>query len=332
MPTDALSDVLKTVRMTGATFFNGTARSPWVAEQCSPEMVLPLIRPGAEQMISYHIVTEGSCFACLLDGDADPIEVHAGQVIVFTRGDAHVMSSAPGLRAEPMDPDALAGVQLPYVVSFGEQGPATVKVICGFLACDSGPFNPLLENLPPILIGESRRDDGTIPCLAPLVRFAMNEVRDRRIGSEEMLGRLTELMFVEIVRQYVEKLPPEQSGWLAGLRDPVIGKALSLMHGSPSCDWGLEDLARSVGSSRSEFAERFASMVGAPPMQYLAKWRMQVASGLLNDNVNIASVAAKVGYGSEASFSRAFKKIVGLAPSHWRNRSQGPLIDDRVAA
>ena len=320
MSTDALSDVLKTVHMTGATFFNVTASSPWVAEQCSPEMVLPLIRPGAEHMISYHIVTEGSCFACLLDEDAEPIEIHAGQVIVFTRGDAHVMSSAPGLRAEPMDPDALAGAQLPYFISFGEEGPATVKVICGFLACDSGPFNPLLENLPPVLIGESRRDDGAIPCLAPLVRFAMNEVRDRRIGSEEMLGRLTELMFVEIIRQYLEKLPPQQSGWLAGLRDPMIGRALSLMHGSPSCDWGLEELARSVGSSRSEFAERFACMVGAPPMQYLAKWRMQVASGLLNDNVNIAAVAAKVGYGSEASFSRAFKKMVGVPPSVWRNQ------------
>jgi AraC-like DNA-binding protein len=320
MAADTLSDVLKTVRMTGATFFNVTARSPWVAEQCSPEMVLPLILPGAEHMISYHIVTEGSCFACLTEGDSQPIEVHAGQVIVFTRGDAHVMSSAPGLRAEPMKPDALAGVEFPYVVSFGEEGPATVKVICGFLACDSGPFNPLLENLPPILIGESRRDDGTIPCLAPLIRFAMNEVRDRRIGSEEMLGRLTELMFVEIIRQYLEKLPAEQSGWLAGLRDPMIGKALSLMHGCPSCDWGLEELARSVGGSRSEFAERFASVVGVPPMQYLAKWRMQVASGLLNDNVNIAAVAAKVGYGSEASFSRAFKKMVGIPPSVWRDQ------------
>jgi len=332
MPTDALSDVLKTVRMTGATFFNVTARSPWVAEQCSPEMVLPLIRPDAEHMISYHIVTEGSCFASLLEGDSDPIEVHAGQVIVFTRGDAHVMSSAPGLRAEPIDREALAGVQLPYVLSFGEEGPATVKVICGFLACDSGPFNPLLESLPPILVGESRRDDGTVPCLAPLIRFAMNEVRDRRIGSEEMLGRLTELMFVEIIRQYLEKLPPEQCGWLAGLRDPMIGKALSLMHGSPSCDWVVEDLARSVGSSRSEFAERFASMVGAPPMQYLAKWRMQVASGLLNDNVNIAAVAAKVGYGSEASFSRAFKKIVGVPPSHWRSKAALDLADQRQAA
>jgi AraC-like DNA-binding protein len=331
MPADPLSDVLKNVRMTGATFFNVTARSPWVAEQCSPEMVLPLILPGAEHMISYHIVTEGSCFACLLGGDSDPIEVHAGQVIVFTRGDAHVMSSEPGLRAEPVEPDALAGVELPYVVSFGEEGPATVKVICGFLACDSGPFNPLLENLPPILIGESRRDDGTIPCLAPLIRFAMNEVRDRRIGSEEMLGRLTELMFVEIIRQYLEELSAEQSGWLAGLRDPMIGKALSLMHGTPSCDWGLEDLARSVGASRSEFAERFASYVGLPPIQYLAKWRMQLATGLLTNHMNIASVAAEVGYGSEASFSRAFKKIIGMPPSVWRNKKFAASVADIAA-
>jgi AraC-like DNA-binding protein len=324
MAADALSDIFRTVRMTGAVFFSVTAKAPWVAEQCSPEMVLPLILPGAEHMISYHIVTEGSCFASLLDTDAEPIEIHAGEVIVFTRGDPHVMSSAPGMRADPMCADSLVdGIQLPYVVSFGGDGPTTAKVICGFLACDAGPFNPLIENLPRILVGSSTRGHGKIPCLSALVQFASNEVRDRRVGGEGVLGRLAELMFVEVVRQYLETLTPQQSGWLSGLKDPRIGRVLALMHANPARDWGLENLARDVGLSRSEFAERFANLVGVPPMQYLAKWRMQVASGFLNDNVNIATVAARVGYGSEASFSRAFKKIVGISPSHWRNRNKG---------
>lgn len=318
MAADALADVLKTVRMTGAVFFNVAAKAPWVAEQCSPDMVLPLIRPGAEHLISYHIVTEGGCYACVL-GEGDPVEVHAGQVIVFTRGDPHVMSSQPGMRAEPVTADALAeGIQLPYVVRFGEEGPVTAKVICGFLACDSGPFNPLIESLPRILIGDSSRGHGEIPCLGALVRIAMNEIRDRRVGGEGVLGRVAELMFIEVVRQYIESLAPERAGWLAGLRDPFVGKALALMHARPACDWCLEELSREVGSSRSEFAERFASLVGVPPMTYLAKWRMQIASGLLRENINIASVAVEVGYGSEASFSRAFKKIVGMSPSHWR--------------
>jgi AraC-like DNA-binding protein len=325
MAADALADVLKTVRMTGAVFFNVSATAPWVAEQCTPEMVLPLIRPGAEHLISYHIVTEGRCYASVIDGD-EPIEVLAGQVVVFTRGDRHVMSSEPGMRADPVSGDALVdGVQLPYVLNFGRDGPPTAKLICGFLACDSGPFNPLLEALPPILIGQSDRGHGDIPCLSALVRIAINEITDRRIGGEGVLGKVAELMFIEVVRQHLETLTPERTGWVAGLKDPFVGKALALMHAHPACDWGLEELARDVGSSRSELAERFTSLVGMPPMTYLAKWRMQIASALLNDNMNIASIAAEVGYGSEASFSRAFKKVVGMPPSRWRDAKSGPV-------
>ena len=319
MAADALSDVLKTVRMTGAVFFNVAARNPWVAEQCPREMVLPLILPGAEHLISFHIVTEGSCFACVI-GEDDPVEVKAGEVIAFTRGDPHVMSSVPGMRAEPVPANALAGnTQLPYVVAYGEDGPATVKLISGFLACDARPFNPLLDNLPRILIGNRRRR-GAMPCVGALIHNAMIEAEEKRAGGESILGKLAELMFIEVVREYLEALPFEQEGWLAGLRDPRVGRALSLMHADPANDWGLEELAREVGSSRSEFAERFARLVGIPPMLYLAKWRMQVASGLLSTNSHIASVAAEVGYGSEASFSRAFKKIVGVPPSVWRDQ------------
>lgn len=320
MAADALADVLKTVRMTGAVFFNVDASAPWAAEQCSPDMVLPLIRPGADHLISYHIVTEGSCYATML-GEGEPIEIRAGEVIVFTHGDPHVMSSEPGLRAEPATADAFAdGDQLPYVLSPGGDGPTTARLICGFLACNAGPFNPLMETLPRVLIGKSDRGHGDHPCLGVLVQIAMNEIRDRRIGGEGVLGKIAELMFVEVVRQHFESLAPDQRGWLAGLKDPRVGKALSLLHAHPACNWGVEELGREVGCSRSEFAERFTGLVGVPPMTYLAKWRMQVASGLLNDNVNIATVAAEVGYGSEASFSRAFKKMVGVPPSVWRDR------------
>ena len=152
MPADALSNVLRTVRLTGAAFFDVVAKAPWVAEQPGPEMILPKILPGAEHMIAYHVVAEGRCFANIIGGE--PIAVKAGEVIVFTRGDPHVMSSSPGMRADPFAPgviDAATRGQLPFFINFGGRGPTSAKLVCGFLACDAQPFNPLLENLPPVI-------------------------------------------------------------------------------------------------------------------------------------------------------------------------------------
>ena len=154
----------------------------------------------------------------------------------------------------------------------------------------------------------------------------MMESADKRAGGESVLAKLSELMFIEVVRRHLEALPPEQAGWLAGLRDPFVGKALSLMHAEPARNWTIEDLAKQVGLSRSVLAERFADLVGIPPMHYLAKWRMQIATGLLSGgSANIAAVAAEIGYGSEAAFSRAFKKMVGVPPSAWRRHAPQPV-------
>ena len=150
----------------------------------------------------------------------------------------------------------------------------------------------------------------------------MNESAEKRAGGESVLAKLSELMFIEVIRRHLAGLPPEQAGWLAGLRDPFVGKALSLMHAKPAQDWTIEELGKEAGLSRSVLAERFSDLVGMPPMQYLAKWRMQIAAQLLASGVsNIASVAAEIGYSSEAAFSRAFKKIVGVPPSEWRRRA-----------
>jgi transcriptional regulator GlxA family with amidase domain len=209
---------------------------------------------------------------------------------------------------------------LPFFLNYGGDGLISAKFVCGYLACDAQPFNPLLENLPRVIkTGEPQHtDDGW---LGQFLRFAMMESAEKRAGGESVLAKLSELMFIEVVRRHLEALPPEQAGWLAGLRDPFVGKALSLMHGGPARNWTIEDLAREVGLSRSVLAERFTDLVGMPPMQYLAKWRMQIASGMLSGgSTNIATVAAETGYGSEAAFSRAFKKIVGVPPSAWRRR------------
>lgn len=319
MTADALSDVLRTVRLTGAAFFDVVAKAPWVAESPPREMILPKILPGGEHLIAYHALIEGRCFANVIG--EEPIAIEAGEVIVFTKGDPHVLSSNPGLRADPVAPgafDAIADRQLPFFISYGGEGQVSAKLVCGYLACDAQPFNPLLDHLPPVIKAGDPQGGGA-GWLAQFMRVAVAESTDKRAGGESILAKLSELMFIEVVRRHLESLPPEQAGWLAGLRDPFIGKALSLLHARPARNWTIEDLAKDVGLSRSVLAERFADLVGMPPMHYLAKWRMQIASGLLSRNgANIAAVAAEIGYGSDAAFSRAFKKMVGAPPSAWR--------------
>ena len=320
MAGDALSDILRTVRLTGATFFDVVASAPWVAESPPREKILPKILPGAEHLIAYHVITEGRCFANIIG--EEPMAVEAGEVIVFIKADPHVLSSSPGMRAEPsaLDGlDAMLGSQLPFFINYGSEGPTSAKFVCGYLACNATPFNPLLDNLPRVIkVGDPQKGSW----LSQFIQLATMESANKRAGGESVLAKLSELMFIEVVRRYLEALPPEQAGWLAGLRDPFVGKALSLMHGAPAQNWTIEELAQDVGLSRSVLAERFTDLVGMPPMQYLANWRMQIATNLLSGgNTNIATVAAETGYSSEAAFSRAFKKMVGVPPSEWRRRA-----------
>ena len=190
--------------------------------------------------------------------------------------------------------------------------------MCGFLGYDASPRHPLLEALPRMIHARAaEREKGS--WLDLFIPVAVAECGNKRPGGESILGRMSELMFVEVIRQYVERLPPAERGWLAGLRDRQVGRALNLIHGSPSHCWTLEKMAGTVGLSRSSLAERFSCTVGVPPMQYLTNWRMQLATRLLQDGVeSIAEIACRVGYESEAAFSRAFKRSMGVAPAAWR--------------
>lgn len=317
MSDDTLSEVLRAVRLTGAVFFAVDASAPWVAETPPGSELRPHIMPGVEHVIEYHVVTSGSCWGGLID--EAPIRLEAGDVIVFPQGDAHVMSSAPGMLEAP-DEESLARAQtnrLPISVRIDGGGAQRTEVICGFLGCDTRPFNPLLATLPRVIhVPRREGDDGVIE---QFVKLALSESTARRAGGECVLARLSELLFVEIVRRYLTTLPAENAGWLAGLRDEAIGRALGKLHARPAHDWSLEELAREIGSSRSVLAERFAHFVGVPPMQYLAQWRMQLASTMLaGTSMNLAEIADRVGYGSETALSRAYKRWVGVAPAEWR--------------
>jgi AraC-like DNA-binding protein len=330
MGADALSDVLRAVRLTGAVFFNLDVKAPWVAETPTAARCVPYVMPSAGFLIEYHVVTRGSCWGGLVG--EEPVRLQTGDIIVFPQGGAHVLSSAPGMRFTP-DMTYYEGaeqIQLPFQLQFGGEGPDGAGVVCGFLGCDARPFNPLLAALPRFL---------HLPASSPhrsawlnhILQAAVDESVNKRSGGESVLGRLSELMFIEVVRSYVQTLAAGETGWLAGLADKHIAAALNAMHGKPAQAWTLEELARTAGLSRSAFAERFTQVIGQPPIQYLTEWRMQLATGLLaNSKDSVAQIAVQVGYESEAAFSRAFKKLIGSPPAEWR-RVQAVRRKDEAA-
>ena len=320
VPADVLSDVLRAVRLTGAVYFDFELSSPWVAQAPPSSEIAASVMPGAQRVIEYHLMARGSCWGEV--AGHQPIRLDEGDVIVFPQGDAHILSSAPGMRATPdMSMFRRPTTPLPLVYEFGGGGADRARIVCCFLGFDERPFNPLLAALPRVIHLSAAAHDAATGWLATLLNMAVRESGSARAGSENILSRLSELMFVEALRRYLEALPPTQTGWLAGLRDRVVGQALAALHAAPTEEWTVERLARLAGVSRSVFAERFNEMVGQPPMQYLAMWRMQLASRLLTEGSHVAAVAAAVGYESEAAFSRAFKKRVGRAPAAWRREA-----------
>jgi AraC-like DNA-binding protein len=314
---DALSDVLRAVRLSGAFFFDVHACAPWCAETPSGKTVVNAMFPGSDHLISYHLLMEGSCWATL--EDQEPIKLSAGDIIVLPHGDTHVLATTPGMRKTPeMSMYRMpADRQLPTRISVGTEGGEQAHFVCGFLGCDSRPYNPLLTALPRVILINNH----TRGALGAYFQAALAESKASRMGGADLLARISELMFVDVVRRHLESLPADRVNWLAGLRDQYVGRALMALHAEPARDWTLEALAHEAALSRSAFAERFTQFVGHPPMQYLTNWRMQLATNYLRQGTeSVAAIANRVGYDSEAAFSRAFKKLVGVPPGEWREQ------------
>lgn len=334
MSGDTLSDLLRTVRLKGAVFYHIEGADPWVAEAPAAREIIPAIMPGAGHMIEFHGVAKGSCWAATV-GES-PIRLAAGDVILFPQGDAHIMSSAPGMRAERLDLGMYftpRPPQLPFELGVDGDRVSTAKldgggrdrstIVCGFLGFDARPFNPLLASLPRVLHVPGAAT-GRASWIANFLAAAVDESSRRRPGGEAVLERMSEMMFVEVLRRYVDGLSADQTGWLAGLRDPAVGRVLSLLHGRPAEAWTVESLGEQAGLSRSSLHERFVHFIGQPPMQYLAQWRMQLAAAMLRDtDAKLIEIALDVGYESEAAFSRAFKRTVGESPGSWRRSRRG---------
>jgi AraC family transcriptional regulator, alkane utilization regulator len=324
---DALSDVLGAVHLTGAVFLEMEMRQDWSYLTAPARAIADVLMPEADHVIPYHLVLAGSCYASLLDGE--PVKLTAGDVVLFPAGDRHLLvtASIEGLRLKPVEisGESLRGMLKRSAISTLREGNAgnATRIVCGFLACDGRMAEPILKSLPRLL-RINLRDSGTAAWVQSSIQFSVAQSAAQRPGSAMVLARLSEVLFAEAVRQYMDSLPEDRSGWLGALRDRHVGRALSLLHEGPGQPWTLEVLSREVGLSRSALGERFAALVGKSPMQYLTSWRIATAaSKLRRGEGSILRIATDVGYESEAAFSRAFKRECGLPPAAWRRKQAG---------
>ena len=315
---DALSETLRVVRLIGAIFINARFTAPWCYQSPPADAAAPLLEPGADRVVIYHLITEGECLV-EMDGQA-PLRLSAGDVVIFPQGDAHRMSSAIGIA--PAAGGRLAAVlsRRPRQLSYGGGG-ATTRLVCGYMACDARLAHLLLAGLPALVRVNVRGSDAGV-WLEASVRYALAEARSPRPGGAGVLAKLAEVLFIEVLRLHMIEQSEGRTGWLAGVNDRIVGAALKALHKNPAHAWTLEALAQTAGTSRSVLAERFQHLVGSSPMQYLTQWRMLLASNLLSrSNTPLARIAEEVGYQTDTAFSRAFRREFGAPPAAWR-RSQ----------
>jgi AraC-like DNA-binding protein len=317
---DALSETLRVVRLIGAIFIHGRFTAPWCYQSPHADAAAPLLEPSAERVVIFHMITEGEC--CVeLEGQA-PTRLSAGDAVIFAQGHAHRMASEPGL--VPASGARLDEVlsRRPRLLAYGGGG-ATTRLVCGYLACDARLARMLLAGLPPVVKVSVRGSNAGVWLEASL-RYALAEARSPRPGGAGVLAKLAEVLFIEVLRLYMNEQAEGRTGWLAGVSDRIVGAALKSIHTSPAQTWTLEELARAAGTSRSVLAERFQQLVGSSPMQYLGQWRMLLATNLLcRSNAPLARIAEEVGYQTDTAFSRAFRREFGLPPAAWR-RSHSP--------
>ena len=318
---DALSDVLRVAHLTGGVFLHAEFSAPWcIATRVAPEHCAPVLGP-ASHLLPYHYVVEGELHIRVDGENVESVTIGAGEVVLLPRNDLHLMGSdlslPPVAGSDIIQPPKDGGL---FSIHHGGGGGRT-RMICGFLGCAGAEGNPVISTLPPLL-RLNVEQGGAAEWIRSTFQYAAEEMSAGRPGSETVLAKLSELLFVEAVRRYAEALPDGQTGWLAGLREPYVARALALLHRDITRRWTVDDLGREVGLSRSALADRFIRLIGVPPMHYLASWRMQAATEKLrNTSASLAQVAEMVGYDSEAAFSRAFKKAFGAAPATWRRSS-----------
>ncbi len=315
---DAFSEILSGVKLNGAVFFSAEFSAPWGFFSPGSDALTSTLAPGAAHLVLYHFVIDGGAVVELADGQS--IELKPGDVVIFPHGDPHHMSSGK----EAIRPFPNYGItakiharDLSPLHAGG--GGAASRFVCGYMTCDPYLSRPILTGLPPVF-KVNIRTDRSGQWLENSILHLVEEAASGAVGSEAMLAKLSEALFVDTLRRYVSGLPEQQTGWLAGTRDPIVGKCLGLLHSRVAHPWTIAGLADEVGISRSALVERFTRYLSEPPMTYLARWRMQLAArSLEGTSRGVAEIAADVGYESEAAFNRAFKREFGQPPGRYRS-------------
>jgi len=322
---DALSEVLKVIRLEGALFFNGEFTAPWCLSTADGASIAPYFSASAKHLILYHFLTEGRAYARLPEGKR--VELIAGDIVVFPHGAAHFLGN--GFPEKPVDSLRTFSKNLTEglkVARFGGGGEIT-KFVCGFLSCEPRLSQVFLAGLPP-MFKVHMREEASDRWLEHSIRFSVDQETEGNAGNAVVTAKLAELLFVETLRRYINSLPADETGWLAGARDATIGQALVLMHKEPAHPWTISTLARRVGLSRTRLAARFRHFLGEPPMAYLAQWRLKLGAEILQStDYSVAEVATAVGYGSEAGFNRAFKREFASPPAQFRRQHKDKRVE-----
>ncbi|HWL64328.1 MAG TPA: AraC family transcriptional regulator [Steroidobacteraceae bacterium] len=312
---DGVIDLLQSTRLSGGVFLDAEFSAPWcVFSGVTAEEVAPFVA-APTHIISYHYICAGRMVLEL--DDHEPVPVESGEVVLLPHNEAHRLASAPGLPPVSAEQFLEHGdaASLSRIVYGG--GGETTRMLCGFLASEV-PNDPVLRVLPRVMKVRIA-DAPSSAWIESTMRFGAQEIAGGLAGSPALLARLAELLFVEAVRRYIASQPPGECGWQAGIFDPMIGRALALLHRRLGQRWTAEDLAHAVGMSRSAFADRFTRIMGESPMRYLAAQRLQAAARRLEaSSDSIARIAFEVGYESEAAFNRAFRRAFGAPPATWR--------------
>ena len=315
---DAFSEILTGVKLSGAVFFTAEFSAPWGFSTPNTTVLAATVAPDAAHLVLYHLLIEGAGSVEMEDGQT--VSLGPGDVVIFPRGDPHHMSSGQSMR--PPFPNygitsKISTRDLTPLVAGG--GGAVSKFVCGYMSCDPHLSRPILSGLPAVFKVNVRADSSG-HWLETSIRHLVDEAASGRMGSEAMLAKLSEALFVDTLRRFVDGMPQQQSGWLAGARDPVVGRSLALLHGRVAHPWTIAELSEAVGISRSALVERFSRYLNEPPMAYLTRWRLQLAAeSLKKTSRGVADIAAGVGYESEAAFNRAFKREFGQPPGRYRS-------------
>jgi AraC-like DNA-binding protein len=323
---DAFSEILSRVKLNGALFFNADFSAPWGFAAPASKTLAPSLAPGAPHLVIYHLVIEGRAVARL--GGGQWVSLEPGDVVIFPHGDPHFVTSGAGSAEQQQTSAIIRKVMTRDLTALRAGGGGTkTRFVCGFMSCDPNVSRPILDGLPRIF-KVNLRIDRSGQWLESSIMHLVEEAGSGRVGSDAMLAKLSEALFVDTLRRYVMSLPEREIGWLAGSRDSVVGKCLGLMHGRVDHPWTIAKLANEVGTSRSALSERFTNYLGEPPMTYLTRWRLQLASrNLTGTPRGVAEIASEVGYESEAAFNRAFKRQFGVPPARYRREQRARLSE-----